>query len=231
MNSPRESILVVDDEPQIRRLLRLSLAVQGYDVMEAGSAKEALRSATVSQPDLIVLDLGLPDMDGMEVLKALREWSRTPIFILSVRGREADKVDAFEMGADDYVTKPFTMGEFVARIKGTFRRRQSAPADQPIFEIGGLSVDLSRRIVKIDDAPVRLSPKQYKLLQVLVANAGKVVTHRQLLSELWGEDHDKDVQYLRVFVRELRGKIEADPAEPRYILTELGVGYRMLAPE
>lgn len=231
MNSPRESILVVDDEPQIRRLLRMSLAVHGYEVMEAGTARDALRSATIAPPDLVILDLGLPDMDGMDVLKALREWSRTPIFVLSVRGREVDKVNAFDLGADDYVTKPFAMAEFVARIKAAFRRRRAVAIEQPMFEVGGLRVDLNRRIVTIDDVPVRLSPKQYRLLQVLVQNAGKVVTHRQLLSELWGADRDKDVQYLRVFVRELRTKIEADPAEPRYLLTELGVGYRLLAPE
>lgn len=231
MSERRETILVVDDEPQLRRLLRMSLAAQGYDVLEAPNAKEALRSATADEPDLVVLDLGLPDMDGLDVLRTLRGWSRAPIFILSVRGFESEKVKALEMGADDYVTKPFGMAEFVARVKGALRRKASNAAGEPVFTVGSLHVDLTRRVVKVDDAEIRLTPKQYRLLQVLVLNAGKVVTHRQLLTEIWGPAHSKDVQYLRVFVREVRSKIEADSAKPRYLLTELGVGYRLCAPD
>ncbi len=231
MSERHETILVVDDEPQIRRFLRTSLAVQGYGVVEAGNGEEALRSAASERPDLVVLDLGLPDMDGLEVLKDLREWSRAPIFILSVRHFEADKVKALEMGADDYITKPFGMAEFVARVKGALRRKHQIPASEPVFTVGGLQFDLARRIVSVDGAEVHLSPKQYRLLQLLVLNAGKVVTHHQLLEEIWGASHTEDVQYLRVFVRKLRNKIEADPARPRYLLTELGVGYRLRSPD
>jgi two-component system, OmpR family, KDP operon response regulator KdpE len=218
-------ILVVDDEAQIRRFLRLGLEVHGYSVLEAASAGEALREAVRERPELVVLDLGLPDREGLEVLSALREWSAVPVLVLSVRNREAEKVRAFDLGADDYVVKPFGMPELLARIKAALRRRGAA--GEPLFRAGGLEVDLARRIVRVDGAEVRLSPKQYRLLQVLVAHAGKVVTHRQLLGEVWGAAHRDDVQYLRVFVRKLRGRLEADPARPRYLLTELGVGYRL----
>jgi two-component system KDP operon response regulator KdpE len=227
MNSALETILVVDDEPQIRRFLRTSLRVHGYDVIEAQSGNEALRQVTAGHLDLVVLDLGLPDMDGLEVLDRVREFSRVPVFVLSVRSREADKVKAFEMGADDYITKPFGMGEFIARMRGALRRRLREEVPQPVFTVGGLEVDLARRIVRLDDAELRLSPKQYRLLQVLVMNAGKVVTHQQLLREVWGNAHSEDVHYLRIFVRKLRNSIESDPARPRYLLTELGVGYRL----
>jgi two-component system KDP operon response regulator KdpE len=224
-------ILVVDDEPQIRRFLRLGLEGHGYGVLEAATGEAALRAAVAAQPDLVVLDLGLPDREGFEVLRALREWSRVPVFILSVRNREGEKVRAFELGADDYVVKPFGMPELLARIKAALRRRIEGEAPEPVFRVGGLEVDLARRVVRVDDAEVRLSPKQYRLLQVLVANAGKVVTHRQLLNEVWGAGHRDDTQYLRVFVRKLRQRLEADPARPRYLLTELGVGYRLRTPD
>jgi len=220
-------ILVVDDEPQIRKFLRLGLEGNGYRVLEASSGADALREAVAHQPELVVLDLGLPDMEGFDVLRALREWSRAPVLVLSVRSRELEKVRAFDMGADDYVVKPFGMPELLARINAALRRRAAQAAPGPLFRIGGLEVDLARRIVRVDGAEVRLSPKQYRLLQVLVANAGKVVTHRQLLGEVWGAAHRDDVQYLRVFVRKLRAHLEADPARPRYLLTELGVGYRL----
>ena len=224
-------ILVVDDEPQIRKFLRLGLEGHGYAVLEAASGEVALRVAVAGQPDLVVLDLGLPDREGFEVLGALREWSRVPVFILSVRGREGEKVRAFELGADDYLVKPFGMPELLARIKAALRRRVEAESPQPVFRVGELEVDLARRVVRVNSAEVRLSPKQYRLLQVLVANAGKVVTHRQLLGDVWGAAHRDDVQYLRVFVRKLRTRIESDPARPRYLITELGVGYRLRAPE
>ena len=222
-------VLVVDDEPQIRKFLRLGLEGHGYAVLEAASAGDALRVAVAEQPELVILDLGLPDREGFEVLGALREWSRVPVLVLSVRNREGEKVRAFDLGADDYVVKPFGMPELLARIKAALRRRV-APAE-PVFRVGGLEVDLGRRVVRVEGAEVRLSPKQYRLLQVLVSNAGKVVTHRQLLSEVWGAVHRDDIQYLRVFVRKLRGRIEADPARPRYLLTELGVGYRLRTPD
>jgi two-component system, OmpR family, KDP operon response regulator KdpE len=226
MNDAAATILVVDDEPQIRKLLRLALETHGYAVVEAATAEAALRAAVMRRPDLVVLDLGLPDREGFDVLAALREWSQLPVLVLSVRAREAEKVRAFELGADDYVVKPFGMAELLARIGAALRRR---PADQaaPVFQLGGLEVDLARRVVRVDDAEVRLSPKQYRLLQVLVVNAGKVVTHRQLLNEVWGAAHVDDVQYLRVFVRKLRDRLEVDPSRPRYLLTELGVGYRL----
>ena len=218
-------ILVVDDEAQIRRFLRFGLEAQGYGVLEAASAGDALREAVRQRPELVVLDLGLPDREGFDVLSALREWSAVPVLVLSVRSREAEKVRAFDLGADDYVVKPFGMPELLARIRAALRRRSAA--GEPLFRAGGLEVDLARRIVRVEGAEVRLSPKQYRLLQVLVVHAGKVVTHRQLLGEVWGDAHRDDVQYLRVFVRKLRGRLEADPARPRYLLTELGVGYRL----
>jgi len=225
MTEAAARVLVIDDEPQIRKFLRLGLEGHGYAVLEAASAGDALRVAVAEQPELAILDLGLPDREGFEVLGALREWSRVPVLVLSVRNREGEKVRAFDLGADDYVVKPFGMPELLARIKAALRRRV-APAE-PVFRVGGLEVDLGRRVVRVEGAEVRLSPKQYRLLQVLVSNAGKVVTHRQLLGEVWGAVHRDDIQYLRVFVRKLRGRIEADPARPRYLLTELGVGYRL----
>jgi len=231
MNSP-ETILVVDDEPQIRRFLRTSLAAQGYEVLEADTGQDALRQAVAGHPDLIVLDLGLPDMDGVDVLHRVREWSSVPVFVLSVRAREAEKVRALETGADDYITKPFGMAEFVARVKSALRRSgQGTAVSQPVFTVGALEVDLGRRVVRLNGREMRLSPKQYRLLQVLVANAGRVVTHHQLLHEVWGEAHTEDVQYLRIFVRKLRTWLEPDPTRPRYLLTELGVGYRLRSPD
>lgn len=222
-------ILVVDDEPQIRKFLRLGLEGHGYGVHEAGTAEAALRAAVAHPPELVVLDLGLPDREGFEVLSALREWSRAPVIVLSVRNREGEKVRAFDLGADDYVVKPFGMPELLARVKAALRRQVAVA--EPVFRVGGLEVDLAHRLVRVEGAEVRLSPKQYRLLQVLVANAGKVVTHRQLLGEVWGVAHRDDVQYLRVFVRKLRDRLEADPARPRYLLTELGVGYRLRTPD
>jgi two-component system KDP operon response regulator KdpE len=224
-------VLVVDDEPQIRRFLRLGLQSHGYAVSEAASAEAALRAAALERPDLVVLDIGLPDREGLDVLRALREWSRLPVIMLSVRSREDEKVQAFELGADDYVVKPFGMAELLARVKAALRHHVEREAPQPVFRVGGLEVDLVQRMVRVDGAEVRLSPKQYRLLQVLVTHAGKVVTHRQLLGEVWGAAHRDDVQYLRVFIRKLRSRIEADPAQPSYLLTELGVGYRLRTPE
>ena len=231
MTDADSQILVVDDEPQIRRFLRVGLEDQGFAVLEAGTGEAALRAAVAAQPKLVVLDLGLPDRDGFEVLAALREWSRVPVLVLSVRSSEKEKVRAFDLGADDYVVKPFGMPELLARIRAALRRKTESEAPVPVFRVGGLEVDLVRRLVRVNQAEVRLSPKQYRLLQVLVTNAGKVVTHRQLLSEVWGAAHREDVQYLRVFVRKLRGHIEADPARPAYLLTELGVGYRLRTPD
>jgi two-component system KDP operon response regulator KdpE len=224
-------ILVVDDEPQIRRFLRLGLEGHGYAVHDAATAEAALRAAAAAPPELVVLDLGLPDREGFAVLERLREWSRAPVIVLSVRSREAEKVRALELGADDYVVKPFGMPELLARIRAALRRAADTAEPVPEFRVGGLEVDLVRRLVRVEGAEVRLSPKQYRLLQTLVAHAGKVVTHRQLLGAIWGAAHADDVQYLRVFVKKLRARIEADPARPAYLLTELGVGYRLRTPD
>jgi len=231
MSELRPQVLVVDDEPQIRRFLRLGLEDSGFSVLEAANAEAALRAAVASQPALVVLDLGLPDAEGFEVLAQLRTWSRVPVIVLSVRSREAEKLRAFDLGADDYVVKPFGMPELLARVRAALRRRVEAEAPEPVFQVGALEVDLALRVVRVNGAPVRLSPKQYQLLQILVTNAGKVVTHRQLLTTIWGAAHRDDVQYLRVFVRKLRSRIETDPARPAYLQTELGVGYRLRTPD
>ena len=229
MNDGLSKVLVVDDDRSIRRLLSAALEAHGYLPMEARDGQEALRMAALEQPRLFVLDLGLPDIDGLDLLGRLREWSSDPVIVLSVRARESEKVRALELGADDYVTKPFGMSEFLARVKAALRRTGAGQTPPPVFIVGGLKVDLARRQVTVDDSEVRLSPKQYRLLQLLVVNAGKVVTHHQLLRELWGPAHVDNVQYLRIFVRKLRNRIEADPSRPRYLHTELGVGYRLRA--
>jgi len=222
-------ILLVDDEVPIQKAVVPLLESRSYHVDVAGTGAAALRLVVENTPDLIVLDLGLPDIDGFTVLERVREWSDVPIIILSVRSREAEKVRALELGADDYVTKPFGMAEFLARIRAALRRHQPATAPPGTFTVDEFAFDPVTRKVLIRGAEVRLSPKQYRLLQILVQHAGKVVTHQQLLSEIWGPAHGGDVQYLRVFVRNLRQKIESDPARPHYLLTELGVGYRMRA--
>lgn len=220
-------VLVVDDEPQIRRFLRTSLSAHGYTVLEAGTAQEALLRASDERPDVLVLDLGLPDLDGMEVIRRVREWSQVPIIILSVRGREEDKIAALDAGADDYVTKPFGMGELMARIRAALRGRLAEETDQPVFRTGGLEVDLAKRQVKVEGREIKLTPNEYELLRVLVLNAGKVVTHQHLLREVWGPADVDQTHYVRVYVGQLRQKIEADSSQPRYILTEPGVGYRL----
>ena len=222
-------VLVVDDEPPIRRLLRMGLTAQGYQIAEAANGKSALDLLGQS-PDLIILDLGLPDMQGHELLRKIRARNESvPIVVLSSRGDEAGKVQALDFGADDYVTKPFGMDELLARMRAALRHQLQTQGERPIFRVGELSVDLVRRIVKVGDKDVKLSPKEYDLLRVLVQHAGKVLTHKFLLGELW--DDLTDAQYLRVYVRQLRQKIEADPEQPQYILTETGIGYRLRAPD
>jgi two-component system KDP operon response regulator KdpE len=220
-------ILVVDDEPQIRRFLSASLNSHEYTVIEAHTGNEAIRLCTTAQPDLVILDLGLPDMDGREVLSRIREWSRVPIIVLSVRFDEQDKIDALDRGADDYVTKPFGMGELLARMRTALRHRVGTSEEAPLFTSGGLAVDLTRRVVTVEGQEVRLSRKEYEVLRTLVKHAGKVITHQQLLREVWGPAHVNETQYLRVYVGQLRQKIERDPTQPRYIITEAGVGYRL----
>jgi two-component system KDP operon response regulator KdpE len=222
-------VLVIDDEPPIRKLLRMGLSTQGYQVLEASNGKNAL-GMLGEHPDLIILDLGLPDMDGHELLGNLRSRAEAvPIVVLSSRGDEAGKVRALDLGADDYVTKPFGMEELLARMRAALRHQLQVQGERPVFRVGELSVDLVRRIVKLADQDVKLSPKEYDLLRVLVQHAGKVLTHKFLLSELW--DDLTDAQYLRVYVRQLRQKVEIDPERPQYILTETGIGYRLRAPD
>jgi two-component system KDP operon response regulator KdpE len=229
MNAGRLKILVVDDEPPIRKLLRLGLTAQGYDVLEAPNGKTSLE-LLAKNPDLVILDLGLPDIQGHDLLRMIRARSESiPIVVLSSRGDEAGKVQALDFGADDYVTKPFGMDELLARLRAALRHQLQAHGERPVFRAGELSVDLVRRIVKVGDKDVRLSPKEYELLRVLVQHAGKVLTHKFLLGELW--DNLTDAQYLRVYVRQLRQKIEDDVEQPKYILTETGIGYRLRAPD
>ena len=229
MSAARLKILVVDDEPPIRKLLRMGLTTQGYDVLEAPSGKAAIE-LMARKPDLVILDLGLPDMAGLELLRTLRAGNEAvPIVVLSSRGDEAGKVQALDGGADDYVTKPFGMDELLARKRAALRHQLQVHGERPVFRVGELSVDLVRRIVRVRDQEVKLSPKEYELLRVLVQHAGKVLTHKFLLKELW--DDLTDAQYLRVYVRQLRHKIEQNPEQPHYILTETGVGYRLRAPD
>jgi two-component system KDP operon response regulator KdpE len=229
MNAARLKVLVVDDEPPIRKLLRMGLTTQGYEVLEASNGKMSLELLK-REPDLIILDLGLPDIHGHELLRMIRARAESvPIVVLSSRGDEAGKVQALDLGADDYVTKPFGLDELLARIRAALRHQLQVHGERPVFRVGALSVDLVRRIVKTADKDVKLSPKEYDLLRVLVQHAGKVLTHRFLLGELWNEM--TDTQFLRVYVRQLRQKIEADPDRPQFILTETGIGYRLRAPD
>ena len=229
MSAAPAKILVIDDEPPIRKLLRMGLASQGYEVLEAPNGRIALE-LLAQKPALVILDLGLPDVDGLELLRRIRQAQEdVPIVVLSSRGDEAGKVAALDLGADDYVTKPFGMEELLARMRAALRHQLQVHGERPVFQAGSLSVDLVRRIVRKGEAEVRLSPKEYDLLRLLVQHAGKVLTHKFLLRELW--DEPTDPQYLRVYVRQLRQKIEADPERPQYIMTEIGVGYRFRAPD
>jgi len=223
-----DRILVVDDEKPIRRLLHTALSAEGYDVIEAEDGHTALALAAKEKPDAILLDLGLPDLDGTEVLARIREWSPTPVVVLSARDAEAQKIAALDAGADDYVTKPFGTGELLARLRTALRHRLQQVGTPPIFRSGAVTVDLTRRVVTVANAEVKLSPKEYDLLRVLVRNAGRVLTHQMLLKEVWGPAHVHDTQYLRVYIRQLRQKLGDDAAEPALILSEPGVGYRLV---
>jgi two-component system KDP operon response regulator KdpE len=225
MTLPGLKVLVVDDEIAIQRFLRVALNGEGFNVIEANSGETALTAMIHNRPDLVILDLGLPDMDGIEVTRRIREWSKIPIIILSVREQEDDKIAALDSGADDYLTKPFGMGELLARIR-TVLRRQTPGNSEPVFTIGGLVVDLANRLVTMDGAEVQLTPTEYDILRALVTHAGKVLTNRQLLKEVWGAGYD-DLHILRVNVSNLRHKLEPDSSRPTYIHTEPGVGYRL----
>jgi len=229
MDRPAPLILLIEDEPQMRRFLRTALDANDYRLVEAETAKEGLAHATSRNPDVILLDLGLPDRDGLEVTRELREWTATPIIVLSARGREEDKVKALDLGADDYLTKPFGVDELLARIRVALRHAAMPPGapPEPVFEVGELRVDLAARRVWRAGEEVHLTPTEYKLLTTLVRHAGKVLTHRQLLKDVWGATYANQSHYVRVYMAQLRQKIEADPARPRLLLTEPGVGYRL----
>ena len=221
-----DRILVVDDEPQIQRFLKPALNAAGYDVVEAATGAQALKAVATAAPDVLILDLGLPDMDGKEVVAQLRGWSDIPIIILSARDRESEKIAALDLGADDYVEKPFGIGELTARIRTALRHKNRESTVATRIEVDGLDIDTARRVVTRDGAAIKLTPKEYDLLVLLARHAGRVVTHRMLLTSIWGPAHEEDLHYLRVFIGQLRQKIERNPAEPAIIRTEAGVGYR-----
>ena len=223
-------VLVVDDEPQILRFLKPALEASGYQVLAAKDAREALHAIANSAPDLVVLDLGLPDRDGKEVIAEARKFSAIPIIVLSARERETEKIAALDLGADDYVEKPFAIGELLARLRAALRHREKAGGPRGPIEADGLVIDMDKRIVAREGRAIKLTPREYDLLCALARNAGRVVTHRQMLTAVWGPAHKEDTQYLRVFVGQLRAKIERDPAAPRLIRTEPGVGYRFAGP-
>lgn len=230
MSDTARKILIIDDEEPIRRFLRAALESHDFHPLEAASGAEGIRQIVSHQPDAVLLDLGLPDMDGGAVIQKVREWSSIPILVLSARGQEDDKVNALEMGADDYLTKPFAVRELLARLKVSLRHKAQSDSgtETAIVQVGPLAVDFSKRIVRLDGENVRLTPIEYKLLSVLIRHSGKVVTHKQLLAEVWGKLNSRDTHYLRVYMGHLRHKLEKDPAQPRILLTEPGVGYRLV---
>jgi two-component system KDP operon response regulator KdpE len=227
MSNPQPVVLIVDDEVQIRRFLRAGFELDQFVVVEAENAAAGLRAATLRPVDLVVVDLGLPDHDGSQVVERIRSWSAVPIIVLSVRSSEDEKVRLLELGADDYVVKPFGMAELLARARAALRRHTQKPGESPVVKAGRLTIDLAVRSVSVDGRRLQLSPKEYRLLQVLAQHAGNVVTHQHLLREVWGLKHVDDTHYLRIFVRKLRHKIEQDVTQPSILLTELGVGYRL----
>ena len=228
---PDPVVVLIEDEPQIRRFLRATLTGQGYRLFEATSGADGLVEVGSRQPDVVIVDLGLPDTDGLDVIRRIREWTDVPIIVLSARGQERDKVAALDAGADDYVSKPFGAGELLARIRVALRHTAGASheSDDAVFKVGELQVDLLRRQVLVSSKEIHLTPIEYKLLTMLVRHAGKVVTHQQLLREVWGPAHTDQAHYVRIYMAHLRHKLEAEPARPRYLLTEPGVGYRLTA--
>jgi two-component system, OmpR family, KDP operon response regulator KdpE len=231
MSDPSPLVLVIEDDAQMRRFLRASLNSNGYQVVEAEAGEAGVVQATARNPELVLLDLGLPDLDGLVVTQRLRQWANTPIIVISARGKEQDKIEALDAGADDYLTKPFGVGELLARIRVALRNAARGDSGASEFAVGDLKVDLGRRQVLLSDKEVHLTPIEYKLLAALVKHAGRVVTHRQLLREVWGPNSSDQTQYLRVYMGHLRHKLEANPSRPRYLTTEAGVGYRLRLPE
>ncbi len=227
--SQQTSILIIDDEPQIRKFLRISLGSQGYRVSESGAGQDGLASAALNKPDLVVLDLGLPDMDGQTVLRELRQWSQVPVIVLSVRSSETEKVMALDGGANDYVTKPFGIQEFLARVRALLRQNQGASSGPAQAMSGPLCIDFAYRRVSVDGQEISLTRKEYAVLAELAQHTGRVVTQQQLLKDIWGPSHSGDTHYLRVVVGHLRRKLGDDPSAPRFIITEAGVGYRLVA--
>ncbi|GLH73499.1 DNA-binding response regulator [Geothrix limicola] len=227
MSGPGALILLVEDEPQMRRFLRVSLEGSGYRYLEAATGQEGLSLAAQHRPDVLLLDLGLPDMDGLEVVSRLREWSQIPVIVISARGQESDKVDALDAGANDYLTKPFGTRELLARVRVALRHANPEAGEQPVFTLGRWRVDLAKRQVFVEDQEVHLTPLEYSLFTTLIRHAGKVVTHRQLLKEVWGGAAGAQPLYLRVYMTQLRHKLEEEPSRPRYLKTEPGVGYRL----
>jgi len=231
MSQPTPVAVVIEDEPQIRRFVRAALEAEGWQVFEADTARRGLTEAGTRKPDLLVLDLGLPDGDGLDVIRDVRGWSAVPIVVLSARVDEADKIAALDAGADDYLTKPFGVGELLARVRANLRRPRAAGADgapeEPVFSFGEVQVDRQARLVRRGGVEVHLTPIEYRLLNVLLSHAGRVLTHRQLLREVWGPSHAEQNHYLRIYMGHLRQKLEADPAQPAHLLTETGVGYRL----
>jgi two-component system KDP operon response regulator KdpE len=222
-------LVLIEDEPQIRRFLRATLGSHGYRLHEAETGEDGLIEAASRQPDVVILDLGLPDVDGLQVIRRLREWSKVPIIVLSARGQEGDKVAALDAGADDYVSKPFAVGELLARLRVALRHAAAGESGEPTFTVGDLTVDQIKRQVRVDGREVHLTPIEYRLLTLLVRHSGRVVSQRQLLKEVWGPGQTEQTHYLRVYMGTLRRKLEKDPARPRYLLTEPGVGYRLAA--
>lgn len=219
--------VVIEDDPAIRKFLSTCLNAEGFKLFEAETGKQGMIEASIRKPDFIILDLGLPDIDGVEVIKRIRAWSTMPIIILSARSNEQHKIEALDAGADDYLTKPFSLGELLARIRAALRRSLVSPEQQEIFQTGALTVNLFKRQVLLNHEEIRLTPTQYRLLSVLVKNAGKVLTHQYLLKEVWGPSYKQNSHYLRIYMSQLRQKLETNPAQPQYLLTESGVGYRL----
>lgn len=232
MSAQHPTVIVVEDEAQIRRFVRLALEAEDCRVFEADTVKRGLIESGTRQPDLLVVDLGLPDGDGTDLIRELRTWSEVPVIVLSARSAEADKVAALDAGADDYLTKPFGAAELLARVRAQLRRRfRSAQSDSPVLQCGALRMDTARRLIERDGEPIHLTPIEYRLLAYLIANPDCVLTHRQILKAVWGPSHSEDSHYVRVYMGHLRKKVEADPARPRHILTESGIGYRFVCQE
>ncbi|MBA4371283.1 MAG: DNA-binding response regulator [Thermodesulfovibrio sp.] len=229
MTDEKATVLLIEDEPQMRRFLKITLQGHGYRLIEAQSGQEGLNEAATRNPDIVLLDLGLPDIDGIEVTKRLREWSHVPVIVISAREQENDKIRALDAGADDYLTKPFGAGELMARIRVALRHlsRQQTGGDEPVFVLANLKVDFSKRQVFIDEKEVHVTPIEYKLLATLIRHAGKVITHSQLMKEVWGPGYADQTHYLRIYMAQIRHKLEADPARPRFFINEPGIGYRL----